>query len=496
MTLFRKLFEFLSRFKRRDSWMLGARMDLAKLAKRFVDPKAIAQGRREQPSTAAQDIDVPEQEIVQHVENLHLDVVAETVQDEHQLKNTRATLAAQCLPEYFDECVDDVQQHLQRLYMSSSQTLQEVWRRLQALRADYRGFCRQHGINREAVYPESHLWHLALLVLMVLVESMANTTMFAKGSNGIVGGFMEALVVSGLNVLLSFSVGMALRGVNASHLGLRCLAVLAGVGYACVWPLYHLTIGHYRTSLVIDSQGAATAAISRVLENPLSLDDLHSWMLVIIGLVFGCASLIDGYKWDDPIPKFGAKDRRLKMAESEYFQLKEDYLIRIHMIADSQLAAVDHLLANAKAAVAGYRASLGESKQLLRAYQQTCVALADACIALQLRYRELNASIRSTPPPAYFREEPPRPFEPDDTLAQDLAMVEAELATLDVPRRQEELQRQANETRRQIQALDAHQLEQAPDVFERIETNKPALETPQDEEARVSKAGDRTGGVE
>jgi hypothetical protein len=137
-------------------------------------------------------------------------------------------------------------------------------------------------------------------------------------------------------------------------------------------------------------------------------------------------------------------------------QLKEAYLARIHMIADSQLAAVDHLLAGAKAAIADFRASLGESKQLLRTYQQICVALADACIALQRRYRELNEAIRSTPPPAYFRQDPPRPFAPDDMLVQDLVMVEAELATLDVQQRLEDLQRQATETKRQIQTLHAH----------------------------------------
>ena len=480
-------FRFTHWVKWHDSLIMETHIDQGALAKRLVDPKAIAQGRLEQPLTTAQVIDVPEKAIVQFIKNLDRELVAETAHRIQQLKNTQAKLLEQCLSERFAERVDEVQQHLQRLKVSSLQTLQETWTRLQALCADYRGFCRQHDINREAIYPDNHLWHVALLVLMVLVESVANTTMFAKGSNGIVGGFMESFVVSGVNVFLSFSVGMALRGINASHRGIRFLGALVGVGYACVLPLYHLAIGHYRTSLLLNGQEAAAAAISRLLESPLGLNDLHSWMLVIIGLVFGCTALVDGYKWDDPIPKFGAKDRRLKMAESEYFQLKQAYLAHIHMIADSQLAAVDHLLVGAKAAIADFRASLGESKQLLRIYHQICVALADTCIALQLRYRELNEAIRSTPPPTYFRQDPPRPFEPDDMLVQELVMVEAELATLDVKQRLEDVQRQATETKRQIQALHAHQLEQAPSFFEHIETSTLSPEILHATEAKAPK---------
>jgi hypothetical protein len=59
----------------------------------------------------------------------------------------------------------------------------------------------------QANYPESKVLAFALLLAIVAAESIANSALFAKGSDlGILGGWFQAILISGLLLIL---VGVA-----------------------------------------------------------------------------------------------------------------------------------------------------------------------------------------------------------------------------------------------------------------------------------------------
>ncbi len=99
-------------------------------------------------------------------------------------------------------------------------------------------------------------------------------------------------------------------------------------------------------------------------------------------------------------------------------------------------------------------------------------------MALQRRYRAKNAAVRGTEPPAYFAEEPKRPFAPDASIIKELTTVKAaEGLMLDLRKELSDLHKQANDTKKQIRSLSAAALNAVPAYFAQIEHIAPVLGT-------------------
>jgi hypothetical protein len=242
--------------------------------------------------------------------------------------------------------------------------------------------------------------------------------------------------------------------------------------YIGILGLFHLSVAHFRLALMgPNPEEAATAALVSLTQNPLGLTDIYSWFLILIGVVCAIIALVKGYLFDDRLPGFGAVTRRCKAAEADYTALQEQYLANIQMINQTQIAAVDTRCEDAKTAMVAYRACVAEIKRLVRSYIEACTVLAEACVALQRRYRAANEAVRNTPAPAYFAEEPRRPFEPDESITKELATVaEAEQVTLDVRRDSQLLHEQADSVKSRLRALCGEHLQAAQDYFARIES--------------------------
>lgn len=443
-----------------------------KMAKRLrVVKKGIQAGRDNLPTSSATEPDAHEVGIVQAFRTLwHRTTTWFSRQLKHE-QDQQVQYTEQCDAGRFAACCQTAEQSLATLDATSRDPLIASRKQERQAAQDMRAFRHGCGLTREAVYPASRLWHLAVLAVMVLVESMANAHFFAQGSPyGLLGGLLEAMIVAGVNVAMAFHVGIALRGVNGSGMQ-RVMASLLGVVYVVVLGLYHLAVGHYRTALVNgDAEGAASAAIVSLLHDPMSLTDIHSWLLILVGVLFAIGAVVAGYTADDRVLGYGAVTRRFKDAEVAYQQRKDQYLMDIQVVIDTQLEAVDICCAEAKTAMVAYRASVAESQRLIRNYREVCHALAETCMALQRRYRAANEAVRDTPAPAFYAEEPPRPFEPDESIALELATVAAaEQITSDFKQEVQLLHEQAAEAKHRLYTLYQAHLDKVPAYFVQIE---------------------------
>lgn len=105
-------------------------------------------------------------------------------------------------------------------------------RALNAAEEDYADFRRRHRITRAPRLSEGYVWFLkvSFLIFLFLVESIMNGVFLAKGSDmGIVGGIVEALSFSFLNI------GIALV------FALFCVSLVAQVFRQCVQARSHQT---------------------------------------------------------------------------------------------------------------------------------------------------------------------------------------------------------------------------------------------------------------
>jgi hypothetical protein len=77
-------------------------------------------------------------------------------------------------------------------------------------------FKSSNGLRRSAIYPDSNILTVALLVTMVIIESAFNSSFFAAGSDlGLLGGIIEAGLISIINVSFGVFLGlMVLRNKN------------------------------------------------------------------------------------------------------------------------------------------------------------------------------------------------------------------------------------------------------------------------------------------
>jgi hypothetical protein len=326
-----------------------------------------------------------------------------------QEQEIQAQNAARLDSERFDECYTTARRKIDEQNAALQDPAKAAYREKHQAGWELKVFKDRHQVFREAVYPESLQLHYALITFMVIVDATANAVFFAEGAEGLLHGWLVALIAAGMNVVLSFFAGNVLRGVNGSSVG-QWLSVTAGIVYALALPSYHLIVGHYRVALMGEQpELATTVAIATFLFAPFAIYDLQTWILVFVGIAFGVSAAVTGYRTDDRLPSYGDVSRRYKAAEQKYNGCKQQYRKDIGKVHDDQCGAVDRVLANAESAWLAQRTSVRKMEQLIASGKSELAEIIAAGIAAIQQYREINSRFRATEPPSYFRHQP-QPF--------------------------------------------------------------------------------------
>ncbi|BCG65433.1 MAG: hypothetical protein methR_P3272 [Methyloprofundus sp.] len=278
---------------------------------------------------------------------------------------------------------------------------------LDNIQQEFHDFQSQQHLQRTPHYPDSQLLYFAVILLFWLLESIGNGYFFAEGSElGLLGGIGQAVIIAAINISTAFLLmGGLFRYKNHHSLGKQILAYLGLTAYLLCALGFNLLVAHYREFFALQPEAAGNLAVQRFMAAPWHLSEFNSWILFVMGLLFGIFAFIDGYKRDDAYPGYGKLHRRLQQLHEEYEEHRDDIVEQVEDIRQDFL----HKLEEMKQAVLLKHTRLVhlvEDKQAFVAeYEQGIANFTAAANAVIFRYRDINMSARQAPPPRYFSED-------------------------------------------------------------------------------------------
>lgn len=301
----------------------------------------------------------------------------------------------------------DVAAHLRESAHSHAQSLNILNRDYLAAEEDLSRFKVRECIERPAKEPKSWGARAFLLAFAAVAELAINAGVFTEGDEfGLAGALLKVIGIPPLNILVAFALVFIMgRHLWRPHFASKILG-LAGFALASAWVFtLNLTVAHWR-----DALGGALASdagrlvVDRITTAPFDLNSIESWMLFSIGCMAGLMGMVDAVIWHDPHPGYTTRTVARNIARDEFLDAREDAVEEIGKLSDDALASLTQAQRAAELGAAR-RPEIGQRIEALNEdldrYRLSLQAAADTLIA---RYRETNARVRSTEPPARFDE--------------------------------------------------------------------------------------------
>ncbi|GEM_PF-973201 len=420
--MIRRLFQFIIDFftnhpSNTSGDELNCEIDVDKMIKSLdLEQHAKYSAEHELPSSDAQTLDGTERKIEALIQKRMAEL---TNKANSRLVGYNTSLA--------NTDINTEQQRIQNLAKSANlrlnSRLAEAEQQLRAMKNDLKhsatalqSFRIKHRRDTDAEYPESRLYHYSIVLLILVFEAIANGFFFARGSEfGILGGISQSLVVAILNIAPSFFfAGMVcFRYTNHVSLFKKGIAWIASLVYVTWIFVFNLCVAHYRDVLTHGHEEAIQQITRQIIESPLTLIDINSWLLLLMGAFFSLVAMVDGYKADDPYPKYGKLQRINDEIQEDYefecrnltqeaLRIRGDFIKELEILKDTLKNAFTHQF------------HLAEIKPALVEKHKHCLGILNkAGDALIHYYRSTNTMHRKTPPPAYFHERwnPEKTFE-------------------------------------------------------------------------------------
>jgi hypothetical protein len=301
-----------------------------------------------------------------------------------------------------------------------------------ARRSELQRFAARHGLQRdpEDPSPSARLLLAGLLVLMVVLEGVANAFFFAQGlSTGLVGGFVEAALFAALNVGIAYLLGRhAVRQLAHAHPLRKLLGLLGLAAAVAAMTAIGLGIAHLRDEMAAGGgPRAADAALGALRAAPLALAAVSSWALFGLSLLFALGALADGWKSDDPYPGYGRVGRRARLALDDHAAELDELREALAALREAHVARLDDDVAHVRAALVVADGLLADKRATATRMQHALEEAARVLQALLQRFRTDNELARAgAPRPPRFDSLPP--LAPLDLPEIDLRADEAALA--------------------------------------------------------------------
>jgi hypothetical protein len=305
-----------------------------------------------------------------------------------------------------------------------------------ACRDELSDFRRRHRLRRTARHKSGRWTTLGLLAILIGVESAFNGVFFAKGSEfGLLGGVVVAIVISFINVLVAFFLGLfPMRWINHRNIIVKFSGLVLSIAGLITLIGLHCFSAHYRDALAVVAEDKALLTALQTLKTaPYILADLNSYYLFALGLLWASLAVWKGYNFDDPYPRYGACYRRAANARDDYSDEHSLLFDDLEDIKEETIAELE----NGIRAIPLFPQKAGQVRAQRDAYLKQFGAYENAAESaanqLLARYRDANRTHRksSSPAPAYFDtlwELPSRFLEEANVLA---AMAEPVTRQLD-----------------------------------------------------------------
>jgi hypothetical protein len=191
-------------------------------------------------------------------------------------------------------------------------------------------------------YPDSPYSTYAFFIIAIIIESALNGVFFAEGSEaGLVGGIGTALVIAFFNVTIGGMIGIFSLRYKNHYKQWKVLLGWGGVVIGTVISfIFNLLVAHYRTAMTLDPDNAASKAMETFSEGILSISDVQSCLLFLLGVLFYFGAVYKGYKADDAYPGYGILARK---RDKQHGYLSDDKSSADDLIQEAHEEFVENL---------------------------------------------------------------------------------------------------------------------------------------------------------
>jgi hypothetical protein len=281
----------------------------------------------------------------------------------------------------------------------------------------YRDFRARNYIAVEPHYPDSHVWHFAIVALCFLAETSANAIFFSNAA-GLLAGYGVAIGLAAVNIASAMVLGMGFRyknvaAVEMKSLGWFCLfaflvlSIYLNALFSSYRSAYQLLVDPTDAGALISAFGLASTKALQIFILDMHISDLTSFLLFGFGLFLSGLAFWKGYTYDDEYPDHGRLHRFLLAAKEKETQrssaLRDEVASIIHQYRGELSSALNEpgqLQTRATNKLAALAVAQSGIEHDIRAITNDHNLVLDA-------YRQINTSVRGTETPAYFKEVAP-----------------------------------------------------------------------------------------
>lgn len=267
-------------------------------------------------------------------------------------------------------------------------------------------FKETHGLKRAAKETaSSHMFlKISFLIFIIVFETIVNGIFLAKGSEqGLVGGVVEAFTFAVLNVGLAFVLAVFVVRNMVKRSWISKFVGLIGAGVYLVGAIgINLALAHYREISEAGFTDVGRAVISQLKTQPFGLEDIKSWTLFGVGLLFSISALVDGYYMTDPYPGFSSTQKRFREARQQYVDRKQELIEELKDVRNDYNEKVDLIIRDLSQRRAEHQAIIAHrarNADLFREHQNQLERSANTLLSI---YRDANRAARTQPEPKYF----------------------------------------------------------------------------------------------
>ena len=389
-----------------------------KISTKFVyknqnfDPEkhALDEGRENRPSSSDTELDVGQTVLLNHFGDLHSKEQDNVVEHISTIKNN-VTLGLDIgLDLNYDALINKLKVHLASVKAREEHTFLNIVENMLEQLRNLKHFKKTNKIIKLAEYPKSKIFHYSVISAIILLESLANSSLFAQGNDlGLLGGWWQACLVSLANVGSALLFGSTiLPHYNHVQIIHKILSTLGLIIFWLASITFNLAAAHYR-DLLAKEINPLYHSIQKLLEDPFNIS-FTGFLLLIVGLVAAILAFIKGYESDDPYPGYGKVDRRYK---EEKHQFDEFNTTETNKIRDITLKIINESSDNVrkgKEELNKLKNSRENAKNALSKFDKRTELLNGMLKESIKKYREDNSAVRTDPPPNYFTEFP-NPFQ-------------------------------------------------------------------------------------
>ena len=311
-----------------------------------------------------------------------------------------------------------VTQRCQNLHAKAGQSVSDLDKQragYEEAARDLKNFRERHRLSWVAHYPSNQVAHWLWVPVAAIVESFASANLLGSVSRGgVIEGWMVALVLTIVNILLGICAGWIWRFTHYDWGIEKLFACALGTLCAAVALVWNDVAGHVRDVYVLaETMGALeatdeafAAAWRTMIDRPLPWESLASAGLALVGVAVFVLTAFKSYTADDPFPRYGARHRKVETLHGRYQDDLNDALDELKSARDTANVAIEEIKDRYEMDRAGWKSALVRLRMIVDDYPPNLRQYNADLAYLLAAYRDANLAVRTTPPPPFFGSEP------------------------------------------------------------------------------------------